>query len=62
MQVSVTGFAQMVEIIKGLGNELCNGRLVFSLEGGYNLRALAAFSLVAGILYSLALALGNGSH
>ena len=42
MQVSVTGFAQMVKIIKGLGNELCNGRLVFSLEGGYNLMALAA--------------------
>ncbi|GAI39773.1 unnamed protein product, partial [marine sediment metagenome] len=42
MQVSVTGFAQMVKIIRGLGDELCDGRLVFSLEGGYNLRALAA--------------------
>ena len=42
MQVSVTGFAQMVKIIQGLGDELCDGRLVFSLEGGYNLRALAA--------------------
>ncbi len=42
MQVSVTGFAQMVKIIKGLGDELCDGRLVFSLEGGYNLTALAA--------------------
>ena len=42
MQVSVTGFAQMVKIIKGLGDELCNSRLVFSLEGGYNLTALAA--------------------
>jgi acetoin utilization deacetylase AcuC-like enzyme len=42
MQVSVTGFAQMVKIIKGLGDELCDGRLVFSLEGGYNLRVLAA--------------------
>ncbi|MFC1983484.1 histone deacetylase [Chloroflexota bacterium] len=42
MQVSVTGFTQMVKIIKGLGDELCNGRLVFSLEGGYNLTALAA--------------------
>jgi len=41
MQVSVTGFAQMVKIIKGLGDELCDGRLVFSLEGGYNLEALA---------------------
>ena len=42
MQVSVTGFARMVKIIKGLADELCDGRLVFSLEGGYNLGALAA--------------------
>jgi len=42
MQVSVSGFAQMVRIIKGLADELCNGRLVFSLEGGYNLSALAS--------------------
>ncbi len=42
MQVSATGFAQMVKIIKGLADELCSGRLVFTLEGGYNLTALAA--------------------
>jgi acetoin utilization deacetylase AcuC-like enzyme len=42
MQVSVTGFGQMVRIIKGLADELCGGRLVFTLEGGYNLDALAA--------------------
>jgi acetoin utilization deacetylase AcuC-like enzyme len=42
MQVSVTGFSQMVRIIKGLADELCGGRLVFTLEGGYNLNALAA--------------------
>jgi len=41
MQVSTTGFSQMVGIIKGLADELCSGRLVFSLEGGYNLTALA---------------------
>jgi acetoin utilization deacetylase AcuC-like enzyme len=41
MQVSTSGFAQMVRIIKGLADELCNGRLVLSLEGGYNLQALA---------------------
>ena len=41
MQVSTIGFAQMVRIIKGLADELCNGRLVFTLEGGYNLNALA---------------------
>ena len=42
MQVSVTGFAQMARIIKGLADELCSGRLVFTLEGGYSLTALAA--------------------
>ncbi len=42
MQVSVSGFAQMVKIIKKLADELCNGRLVFTLEGGYNLTALSA--------------------
>jgi acetoin utilization deacetylase AcuC-like enzyme len=42
MQVSVTGFGQMARIIKGLADELCGGRLVFTLEGGYDLNALAA--------------------
>ncbi|HJX69779.1 MAG TPA: histone deacetylase [Dehalococcoidia bacterium] len=41
MQVSITGFAQMVSILKGLALELCQGRLVFTLEGGYNTSALA---------------------
>jgi len=41
MQVTTTGFALMVKIIKQLADELCSGRLVFSLEGGYNLNALA---------------------
>ena len=42
MQVSVSGFARMVNTIRGLADGLCDGRLVFSLEGGYNLTALAA--------------------
>ena len=42
MQVSVTGFARMVRIIKELADELCSGRLVLTLEGGYNVTALAA--------------------
>ena len=41
MQVSTTGFAEMAKIIKGLADELCNGRLVFTLEGGYQLKALS---------------------
>jgi len=30
-----------VGILKGLASELCQGRLVFTLEGGYNIQALA---------------------
>jgi len=41
MEVSTTGFAEMVRIIKGLADELCHGKIVITLEGGYNLKALA---------------------
>lgn len=54
MQVSVAGFAQVVKIIKELADELCSGRLVFSLEGGYNLTALAA-----SVRATFAVLLGN---
>jgi len=42
MNLSVGGFARMAGIIKGLADELCGGRLALTLEGGYNLEALAA--------------------
>jgi acetoin utilization deacetylase AcuC-like enzyme len=42
MRASVAGFAQMVMILKKLAAELCQGRLVFTLEGGYNLRVVAS--------------------
>jgi acetoin utilization deacetylase AcuC-like enzyme len=41
MNLSVGGYAKMTKIIKGLAEELCDGRLVLTLEGGYNLEALA---------------------
>ena len=41
MQVSITGFAQMATILKSLADEFCGGRLIFTLEGGYNLRVVA---------------------
>ena len=41
MQLSVSGFAQMVQILQKLALKLCQGRLVFSLEGGYHIPALA---------------------
>ena len=42
MQLTVSGFARVVKVIKEMAGKLCSGRLVFSLEGGYNLTALAS--------------------
>ncbi len=42
MQLSITGFAQIIEIIKQMAEEMCSERIVLSLEGGYNLTALSA--------------------
>lgn len=42
MRVSVTCFAEMAIMLKELAAELCRGRLVFTLEGGYNLRVVAS--------------------
>ena len=36
------GYARLTEIVLGLADELCSGRVVMTLEGGYNLDALAA--------------------
>ncbi len=41
MQVTVGGYARMSAILKQLAEELCQGRIVFTLEGGYHLEALA---------------------
>jgi len=41
MQLSVSGFARIIEILKVLADKLCNGNLMFTLEGGYNLSALS---------------------
>ena len=40
MRVSVAGFAALAGRLKALAGELCAGRLLFVLEGGYSLRAL----------------------
>jgi acetoin utilization deacetylase AcuC-like enzyme len=42
MRVSVKAFAQMVMILKNLAAELCQRRLIFTLEGGYNLRVVSS--------------------
>jgi acetoin utilization deacetylase AcuC-like enzyme len=41
MRVSITGFAQMAMVLRELALELCQGRLVLTLEGGYNLQVAA---------------------
>jgi acetoin utilization deacetylase AcuC-like enzyme len=41
MRATITGFVQMAMILKELAAELCQGRLVLTLEGGYNLRVVA---------------------
>ena len=41
MMLSVGGYAAIAQALKDLAAELCDGRLVFTLEGGYHLEALA---------------------
>ena len=42
MRVTVPGFRRIVERLKALAEELCGGRMVLVLEGGYDLEALSA--------------------
>ncbi len=48
LQASVRGFARLVQILKALAVECCRGRLVLSLEGGYDPAALRA-SIIASL-------------
>ena len=41
MELTEAGFAAMTRQVKSLAAELCGGRMVFILEGGYHHRALA---------------------
>jgi acetoin utilization deacetylase AcuC-like enzyme len=51
MRVTEAGFAGMTRVLADLAAECCPGRLVFALEGGYDLAALA--SGVAAVLRTL---------
>ena len=42
MLLSVSGYSQLTQQLIVLADELCDGRIVLSLEGGYNLDALGA--------------------
>jgi acetoin utilization deacetylase AcuC-like enzyme len=46
MQLSVHGFAELTRKVRVLADELCDGRLVLTLEGGYDAEALA-YSVLA---------------
>jgi acetoin utilization deacetylase AcuC-like enzyme len=41
MQLSIGGYTAIARALEDLAGELCDGRLVFTLEGGYHLEALA---------------------
>jgi acetoin utilization deacetylase AcuC-like enzyme len=55
MAVTTAGFACMTRVMVDLATELCGGRLVLVLEGGYNLQGLAD-----GVLASLHEMSGEG--
>jgi acetoin utilization deacetylase AcuC-like enzyme len=40
MMVTPKGFARMTRIVKRVAEEVCQGRLVLALEGGYHLNGL----------------------
>ena len=42
MNVTPEGYAALTRIVKGIAEKYCGGRLISTLEGGYNLEALAA--------------------
>jgi acetoin utilization deacetylase AcuC-like enzyme len=42
MRLTIDGYARMVGIIKKIAEEICQGRMVLTLEGGYALEVLAA--------------------
>jgi acetoin utilization deacetylase AcuC-like enzyme len=41
MRLTLDGYYYMTRIIQQLADELCGGRIVFCLEGGYNLQVLS---------------------
>ncbi|GIV83657.1 MAG: histone deacetylase [Candidatus Roseilinea sp.] len=55
MRVSLAGFARMMRLLCDLSDELCGGRMVVVLEGGYDLQALSY-----GVLNALRIM--QGSH
>ncbi len=61
LAVSTAGYANLAAIVYNLAAEVCDGRLVGLLEGGYNLEALA-HSVVATLRTWLQLPHGASAH
>ncbi len=47
MVLSVTGYEQLTRMLYELAGEICDGRIVLMLEGGYNLEALGACTVAS---------------
>ena len=57
MRVTTEGFAALTRVLKAIAEELCQGRLVFTLEGGYHIDGLAeGTEKVLGVLSNTCLA------
>jgi len=48
MRLSLQGYGQIVMRIKGLADEVCHGRLILLLEGGYDLQVIDGGVAMAG--------------
>jgi acetoin utilization deacetylase AcuC-like enzyme len=54
IELSITGYAQLARSLKALAEALCDGKIVFTLEGGYNLDVLSY-----GVLNTFKVLLGD---
>jgi acetoin utilization deacetylase AcuC-like enzyme len=67
MRLTVDGYAALAAEVKKLAEEVCGGSLMFVLEGGYNLRALAesvlaTIEVLAGTRTGIRLGFDNSTH
>ncbi len=51
MQLSLSGYAHIARELVAMANQLCDGQLVFTLEGGYDLTVLS--NAVQNVFYAL---------
>lgn len=56
LSLSITGYGMLTQRLMALADELCGGRIVFVLEGGYSLPALAG-----GVVATLQTMLGRST-